>query len=74
MRAASASTAIERLTIVRPLLVIASDELPEKEREVLAERSSDVLAELVTVSLLEDHIELSARLKRAARAAETRRG
>ncbi len=74
MRAASAATAIERLTIVRPLLVIASDELQEKERANLAERSTDVVAELVTVSLSEDHVELTARLKRAARAAESRRG
>ncbi len=74
MRAASASTAIERLTIVRPLLVIASDEIPEAERALLTERSADVLAELVTVSTQEDHVELSARLKRAARQAESRRG
>jgi len=74
MRAASAATAVERLTIVRPLMVIASDEIGDDERAVLAERSADVLSELVTVSPLEDHIELGARLKRAAREAETRRG
>ena len=44
------------------------------ERAVLAERSADVVAELITVSSLEDHIELSAKLKRAARQAESRRG
>jgi hypothetical protein len=74
MRAASASTAIERLTIVRPLMVVASDELKEEDRKFLAERSADVVAEMVTVSLTEDHVELTARLKRAARAAESRRG
>ncbi|MEO8878287.1 MAG: hypothetical protein ABI461_22020, partial [Polyangiaceae bacterium] len=74
MRAASASTAVERLPIVRPLMVIASSDLSETDRAMLAERAADVLAEMVTVSLQEDHIELGARLKTAARTAETRRG
>ena len=74
MRAASASTAVERLTIVRPLMVICSDDVPEDERATLAERSADVVAEMVTVSALEDHIELSTRLKHVARQAESRRG
>ena len=74
MRVASASTAVERLTIVRPLLVVASDELAAEERTLLAERAADVVAKLITVSSLEDHIELSARLKRSAREAEKRRG
>lgn len=74
MRAASAATAVERLPIVRPLVVVMSDELPQSDRLLLAERAADVTAVVVRVAHGDDLKKLESSLKQAALEAEARRG
>ena len=74
MRAASAATAIERLPIVRPLVVVLADDLPEQDLVSVTERAADVTAVVVRVAHGEDAQTLESSLKRAASEAEARRG
>lgn len=74
MRAASAATAVERMAIVRPLLVVVDGDLPESELAVVTERTSDVVSVLVRIDESMDAKTLETKLKAAALEAEMRRG
>ena len=74
MRAASAATAVERLPIVRPLVVVIGDDLPQSDLALLTERAADVTASVVRVSHGDDLKKLESSLKQAALEAEARRG
>lgn len=74
MRAAGVTTALERLPIVRPLVVVVSEEMPTDEAKTLAERAADVLAEFVRVGSAADAATIESSLKKAAADAEARRG
>ena len=73
MRAASAATAVERLPIVRPLVVVMSDDLPASDLALLTERAADVTASVVRVAHGDDMKKLESSLKQAALEAEARR-
>lgn len=74
MRAASATTAVERLPIVRPLVVVVADDLPPDDLRLVSERAADVTAVVVHVSHDDDVQKLESSLKQAASEAEARRG
>ncbi|MGH7282385.1 MAG: hypothetical protein ACRELY_12725 [Polyangiaceae bacterium] len=74
MRAATADTAVERLPIVRPLVVVIADDLPQPDFVLVTERAADVTAVIVQVSQNDDAEKLGSSLKQAASEAEARRG
>ena len=74
MRAASVATAVERLPIVRPLVVVVSEDLPGAELTTVTERAADVAAMVVQISVHDDAAKLESSLKKATSEAEARRG
>ncbi len=74
MRAASAATAVERMAIVRPLLVVVDGNLPAAELAIVSERTSDVVSLLVRIDDSMNLKALEMKLKAAALEAEMRRG
>lgn len=74
MRAASAATAVERMAIVRPLLVVVDGNLPDADLAIVSERTRDVVSLLVRIDDSLDVKALERKLKAAALEAEMRRG